>query len=596
MNEPPLPVAPIPVANVPRTFRRDSRLFLSVALLLILFLNFVTLLFFRNATDWGSQQTERRATELLRRIASPASDPADLLDRAALTPDVLFVATYDASGRLVRGVSRELQAPGTLPTARPSAGRILVEWRNAPAIVVAVSGSSSGYAVVALDPGPGAALRSYSRSLSILVPLAGALLVVLAWLYLRSLLAPYDRLLRTAGSAPSPSAGERSGPGEQDERGFLIARFEATIAALSEKERELERLARAEKERADDMEIAARTLARNLPTGLLSVDRAGTVVELNESGREILSLSRDARGEPYQAALAHVPEFRDVVAAVLEGREAVGRREAHWGEPERVLGVTVTPATGADGRFLGVLALFSDLSEVRRLEGNIARARRLADLGEVSAGAAHEFRNAAAAIDGFADLALRSPERAPEHLKAIRREAQEMSRVTSDFLLFARPDGFPLEPVSLSAVAEAAVAEVQSAFPGSAIAVTGEFPDVPGSPVLLRRAVANLLRNAAEATPAARRGEPGALGMSAARKGTEVALSVVDRGPGVDPGAREKIFLPFYSSKPEGVGFGLAIVARIAQMHGGTVEVGARPGGGAVFTLRLAAGRGARRS
>jgi len=582
---------PAPVASVPRTFRRDSRLFLSVALLLILFLNFVTLLFFRNATDWGSQQTERRATDLLRRIASPAADPADLLDRAALTPDVLFVATYDASGRLVRGVSRELQAPGTLPTARPSAGRILVEWRNAPSILVAVSGSSSGYSVVALDPGPGAALRSYSRSLSILVPLAGALLVVLAWLYLRSLLAPYERLLRTAGTAPSPSAaaGERSGPGEQDERGFLIARFEATIAALSEKERELERLARAEKERADDMEIAARTLARNLPTGLLSVDRAGAVVELNESGREILSLSRDARGEPYQAALEHVPEFRDVVAAVLEGREAVGRREAHWGEPERVLGVTVTPATGADGRFLGVLALFSDLSEVRRLEGNIARARRLADLGEVSAGAAHEFRNAAAAIDGFADLALRSPERAPEHLKAIRREAQEMSRVTSDFLLFARPDGFPLEPVSLSGVAEAAVAEVQSAFPGSAIALTGEFPDVPGSPVLLRRAVANLLRNAAEATPAARRGEPGALGMSAARKGKEVALSVVDRGPGVDPGAREKIFLPFYSSKPEGVGFGLAIVARIAQMHGGTVEVGARPGGGAVFTLRLSA-------
>jgi signal transduction histidine kinase len=107
--------------------------------------------------------------------------------------------------------------------------------------------------------------------------------------------------------------------------------------------------------------------------------------------------------------------------------------------------------------------------------------------------------------------------------------------------------------------------------------------------VLLRRAVANLLRNAAEATPAARRAEPGALGMSAARNGTEVALSVVDRGPGVEPGAREKIFLPFYSSKPEGVGFGLAIVARIAQMHGGTVEVGARPGGGAVFTLRLSA-------
>ena len=256
------------------------------------------------------------------------------------------------------------------------------------------------------------------------------------------------------------------------------------------------------------MEIAARTLARNLPTGLLSVDRSGAVVELNEAGREILGVAADARGEPFAQVLAKVPEFKEVITAVLERREAVGRRETRWGDPERVLGVTATPATGADGRFLGVLALFSDLSEVRRLEARVALARHLADLGEVSAGAAHEFRNAAAAIDGFADLALRTPERAPDHLRAIRREAQEMSRVTSDFLLFARPDGFVPEPVSLDAVVEAAAAEVER---GVSAAVrdrrAGEFPEVPGSPVLLRRAVANLLRNAAEATPAERRHE-----------------------------------------------------------------------------------------
>ena len=68
--------------------------------------------------------------------------------------------------------------------------------------------------------------------------------------------------------------------------------------------------------------------------------------------------------------------------------------------------MTATPAEGADGRFLGVVALFSDLTEIRRLEARVALARHLADLGEVSAGAAHEFRNAAAAIDGYADLAL----------------------------------------------------------------------------------------------------------------------------------------------------------------------------------------------
>ncbi len=574
--------------EVPRTFRRDSRLFLSVALLLILFLNFVTLLFFRNAAEWGSRETERRASDILTRMALPYADPAEALDRAALGSDVLFVASYDARGHRVRGSSHGLEAPLILPTARPVAGEVISEWRKSPRVLLASSATRTGFSVVAVDPGPGGALRSYARALSFVIPVADGLLVVLAWLYLRSLLEPYDRLLQTAGGAPAaPGA---SGVEPSDERDFLIARFEATISALSEKERELERLARVEKGRADDMEIAARTLARNLPTGLLSVDRAGTVVELNEAGREILGIAADARGEPFAEVLAKIPEFKDVIAAVLERREAVGRRETRWG-PERVLGVTATPAAGADGRFLGVLALFSDLSEVRRLEARIALARHLADLGEVSAGAAHEFRNAAAAIDGFADLALRSPDRAADHLKSIRREAQEMSRVTSDFLLFARPDEFVSAPVPLDAVAEGAAAEVERAFPGLVVERSGDFPEVSGSAVLLRRAVANLVRNAAEATPAARRSEPSAILISGGTSPDEVSLAVADRGPGVDPAAREKIFLPFYTSKPEGSGFGLAIVARIAQIHGGTVEVGSRPGGGAVFTLRLAAAR-----
>jgi signal transduction histidine kinase len=571
--------------EVPRSFRRDSRLFLAVALLLILFLNFVTLLFFRNAAEWGSLQTERRAAEILSRLVLPSTDPTDSLERAVIGPDVLFAAEYDASGRRRRAASHELQPPALLPTARPTGGRFVFDWKPEPRILVATAASRGGFMVVGLDPGPGAALRSYARSLTIVVPLAGALLVVLAWLYLRSLLEPYDRLLATAGAAPPAAVG--AGRESSDERDFLIARFESTITALSEKERELERLARAQKERADDLEIAARTLARNLPTGLLSVDPEGAVVELNEAGRDILGVAREARGEPYAAVLAGVPELSQVVAAVLHDRQAVGRREMRWGDPERVLGVTATPATGADGRFLGVLALFSDLTEVRLLEARVALARHLADLGEVSAGAAHEFRNAAAAIDGFADLALRNPERAPDHLKAIRREAQEMSRVTSDFLFFARPDRFVPEPVSLDAVAAAAAAEVERAFPGFAVERSGELPEISGSPVLLRRALANLLRNGAEATPPERRTEPGAVAVTGSVDGGEVSVSVSDRGPGVDGAAREKIFLPFYSSKADGVGFGLAIVARIAELHGGTVDVASRPGGGAVFTLRL---------
>jgi PAS domain S-box-containing protein len=572
---------------VPRSFRRESRLFLWIALLLILFVNFVTLLFFRNAVAWGELVTERRAGELLRRLTLPADSgaPGESIERALLEPDVVFVGIYDARGHRVQSSGHGLDAPAILPGGRPPAGHAAFEWKLQPPLLLGRLAAGERVYLLALDPGPGASLRRFAALMTILVPIASAALVVLAGLYLRSLLAPFDRMLRTAGAAPG-------GPGAVgDEREFLIARFESTIAALSEKERELQRLARLEKERADDLETAARTLARSLPTGLLSIDPQGTVVELNEAGREILALSREARGERFESLLSEIPELESLVARVLTERQTLERREALWvrSGDERVLGVTATAAMGADGRFLGVLALFTDLSDVRRLEARVALARHLADLGEVSAGAAHEFRNAAAAIDGYADLALRYPERAPEHLKAIRREAQEMSRVTSDFLLFARPDQFAPEAVASDGIVAAAVREIQSAFPEVSVEARGQFPEVKGSAVLLRRALVNLLRNAVQATPVARRAEAGAIAVEGRVDGPELALSVEDRGPGVDAAHREKIFMPFYSTKSDGAGFGLAIVGRIADLHGGTVEVDARPGGGSRFILRVPA-------
>ena len=132
-----------------------------------------------------------------------------------------------------------------------------------------------------------------------------------------------------------------------------------------------------------------------------------------------------------------------------------------------------------------------------------------------------------------------------------------------------------------------AVAETETAFPGISFARRGEFPDVPGSAVLLRRALVNLLRNAVEATPPERRRDDGAILLDGTERAGEVVVSVGDRGEGVQPSQREKIFLPFYSTKPEGIGFGLAIVVRIAELHAGTVEVNPRPGGGSIFALRL---------
>jgi len=115
--------------SVPRTFRRESRLFLWVALLLVLFLNLLTLLFFRRAVDWASESVERRAAELLHRLplsAEPSDEEASVaFGRAALDRDVVYVAEYDQAGRRLRTFGPQLDAPETLPIPRPSSGRIV---------------------------------------------------------------------------------------------------------------------------------------------------------------------------------------------------------------------------------------------------------------------------------------------------------------------------------------------------------------------------------------------------------------------------------------------------------------------------------------
>src|SRR5712691_10616898 len=119
---------------VPRTFRRDARLFLSIALLLILFLNLVTLFFFRASAEWGSRQTERRASEILRRLALEVAEPRDTMDRISVEPDVIFVALYDRQGRRVRGLGREIEAPQVLPIPLPPPGEVNAQWRRSPSL------------------------------------------------------------------------------------------------------------------------------------------------------------------------------------------------------------------------------------------------------------------------------------------------------------------------------------------------------------------------------------------------------------------------------------------------------------------------------
>jgi signal transduction histidine kinase len=213
----------------------------------------------------------------------------------------------------------------------------------------------------------------------------------------------------------------------------------------------------------------------------------------------------------------------------------------------------------------------------------------LAQVGELTAGIAHEFRNGLATIHGYARLldlnALPTPYH--PHLKGIRQETEALGEVVTNFLNFAKPAQLMLSPVDLHSIADRAADEVRGEVHtrGGDVIVRGEFPVIEGDDVLLRQAFSNLLRNAVEAcvdasiTPK--------IVVDGRVEAGSVRVSVDDNGPGVALADRERVFRPFVTTKGRGTGLGLALVQKIIVTHNGRIQVAGAAGGGASFQIVL---------
>ncbi|MGE5205863.1 MAG: two-component system sensor histidine kinase NtrB, partial [Chlamydiota bacterium] len=251
---------------------------------------------------------------------------------------------------------------------------------------------------------------------------------------------------------------------------------------------------------------------------------------------------------------------------------------------DRVLGLTVSPVLASDGKGLGAACLISDLTEINRLSRQIRMQENLASLGEMSAGIAHEFKNSLATISGYAQMLT-----GEEHLEVvhdfarkIESETGNLARVVTDFLAFARPQALRNEPVVLRAVLENCAKDCSLEL---------HLEDVPadlalmGDPTALRQAFSNLLRNSAEA---ARNGTPVEVKVAAATDEHGTRLTITDNGQGIPQDRIGKIFIPFFTTKAQGTGLGLALVHRIVTEHGGAIAVSSGDWG-TTFTLAFPA-------
>jgi PAS domain S-box-containing protein len=371
------------------------------------------------------------------------------------------------------------------------------------------------------------------------------------------------------------------------ETAFMAAAVQDAMKTLKAQERAMA-------ERAEASERLSSEIVASLTAGLLVVDLDTQVRILNPAGRRLLGLSLHQALGSHHELLKDARPLAEAIEECLRTSRPIVRRALEM--PGRVsaashLGVTVSPLSDPNGHPHGVICLFTDLTAVMAMEEQLRLKDSLARVGELTAGIAHEFRNGLATIHGYARLldldALPPTHRA--YVEGIRQETASLGQVVTNFLNFARPAQLTLVPVDLEAIAERAADEIRSdarAREGEVI-VQGSFPTIEGDEVLLRQAFSNLMRNALEACATTDRTPSIIIDGTVDRDQGVARISVLDNGPGIQPESRDRVFRPFFTTKQQGTGLGLALVQKIIVTHNGRITVGASPAGGASLQISL---------
>ncbi len=383
-------------------------------------------------------------------------------------------------------------------------------------------------------------------------------------------------------------------PRSDNPAAFMTASMQAVIQKLREQEKELESLHRAERSRAQQTERLSEAVTRNMPAGLLLLNAAGLVTSANPAAEVALGV-KSLPFRRYNEVLGADSKLTRLLAECLEQGRTFRREEVEYLTPEhelRQLGVTISPILQDGNQVTGAICLLSDLTELAALQKQIHMKENLAALGELSAGIAHEFKNALATISGYAQM-IRSEVQPGtelrEHSDKILSQTRALTHVVTEFLKFARPLDLADEQVPLRPMIERVLAEVLEALPDVQFTLEGDFGEVSGDDALLYQAILNLARNAAEAVCAS----PSA-GRVVVRGDIERAgalpgqrISIADNGPGIPVESITKIFVPFYTTKANGSGLGLAVVQKIVVQHGGSIQARNQAHGGAEFIVWL---------
>jgi two-component system, NtrC family, sensor histidine kinase PilS len=343
-----------------------------------------------------------------------------------------------------------------------------------------------------------------------------------------------------------------------------------------------------------DLQAFKDLVFQSVGTGLIALDLEHRVTAFNHAAEEITGVAAPhAIGRAWSSLIGSVIPLEPIESVIAANPRASTRHEAVLRRPDGTsvpVRMTFSALRSGEGERLGLISACEDLSAIREMESRMRQADRLATVGRMAANIAHEIRNPLASLTGAIEV-LTSPltaDDARERLSQIvAHESERLNHIIKNFLEYARPAPLSIATFDVAAAAEEVLLLLEHRTSSGSLKVIREFvPSIPWAvdAQQFRQILWNLCLNAVEAMP-----EGGELRVSVSVRGATLEVAVSDTGDGIAAADVSHVFEPFFSTKPEGTGLGLALVHRIVQDHGGEIDVRSAPGLGTTFTLTLPA-------
>jgi len=570
----------------------------------------------------------RRGEVIVRDLAAISSTPLLLynftaleqnVDRVRGNTDVVYAVVLDADGKVAAHSRRPDLVGSVLATpldrAAAASETLLVQESQSRgaavydfAVPVLIGAQRWGTARVGLSK-----KRMEAQIRRTRIELAGLTVVTLlvsglaAALVARAISRPVRELAAGAEAIARGDLDQRIAATGFGEIGQLAVVFNHMTAQLLQQRHDLEATHESLRERFEevsDLKSYTDSILASITSGIVTLDLDGRVATVNPAAELLTGLfAGEIVGRYCTEVFAHTPGVSEILMEALASRAGLGhvslslRRRNGTAVPVEM---STAPLRGLEGKDLGVVGVFRDVSHVRELEGQLRRSDRLAALGTLAAGLAHEIKNPLASLRTFTRIIPRKFEDArfrETFMRVVPHELERINGIVEQLLELARPIRLRPAPLTVPGVLDRVLELYANELEAKGIVVTREYarevPSITADPERLYEAFVNLVSNAIAAmapggrltvrTAWHRPGEPVGRGTA----GRRVRVEIEDTGSGISASEADKVFDPFFTTKAEGTGLGLALTHKIIEDHGGSIGFRSAPGVGTVFTVLL---------